>query len=92
MSDHIDLIRIIARDGGRLDSVDQAALAEAANAFEWTQRELLATQAQLIEANAHRIAMNEALLVRKRADTNSKPMSMSSGWVTVPLTGPGWSK
>lgn len=83
MTDHIDVLRIIARDGGRLDSAVRAEIAEAANEFERTQRMLLETQAQLIEANAHRIAMNEALLVRKRSEANAKPLSMSTGWVKV---------
>lgn len=83
MTDHIDVLRIIARDGGRLDSAVRAEIAAAASEFEHTQRLLLETQAQLIEANAHRIAMNEALLVRKRAEANAKPMSMSSGWVKL---------
>lgn len=83
MTDHIDVLRIIARDGGRLDSAVRAEIAEAANEFERTQRMLLETQAHLIEANAHRIAMNEALLVRRRAEANAKPLSMSTGWVKV---------
>lgn len=83
MTDHIDVLRIIARDGGHLNSAVRAELAEIANEFERTQRALIETQAQLIEANAHRIAMNEALLVRKRAEVNAKPMSMSSGWMRL---------
>lgn len=66
MTDHIDLLRIIARDGGRLDSAARAEIAEAANEFQHTQQMLLAVQAQLIEANAHRIALNEVLLMEKR--------------------------
>lgn len=83
MTDSIDILRIIALDGGRLDSADRAAIAEAANEFEMMQRMLLATHADLIEANAQRIALAERLAERERP----KPLSMSTGWVRVPLDG-----
>lgn len=84
MTDHPDILRIIAQDGGRLDSADRARIAEAAEEFERTHRMLVQTQAALIEANAHRIALNEALLAHK---ARAKPMSMSTGWVTMPING-----
>jgi SAM-dependent MidA family methyltransferase len=83
MTDSLDILRIIARDGGRLDSADRAAIAEAANEFEQMQRQLLATHAALIEANAQRIALAERLAECERP----KPLSMSTGWVRIPLDG-----
>ena len=75
-SDLFDELRIIAKDGGRLSTDDRAKIAQAADDYEAMARALIATQAALIEANNHRIAMQESMLEARRKQTREKPTSM----------------
>lgn len=80
--DLFDELRIIAADGGRLDSAARARIAEAADTFEQMQFALIATNQALIEANAQRLAATERLM-----EMQPKPLfEMSSGWIAVTVT------
>lgn len=82
MTDLSEHLRIIARDGGRLDQADRARIAEAAEQFEQMQSALIATNQALIECNAHRLAATERLL-----ELQPRPLfEMSSGWIPVKVT------
>lgn len=90
MTDLPDELRIIARDGGRLDMADRARISEAADEVEATQRELVRTNLAPIESNAQRIALNEKLLetLRRRDSQKVQPFTMSSGWLTLTVNPP----
>lgn len=94
MTDLVDELRIIARDGGRLSTDDRAKIAEAAEEFERTQRDLFSARAQLIEANARRIALTEQIIEDRRAAAAKKQeaqtVTMSFGPFAAPLNWAGW--
>jgi hypothetical protein len=62
MNDTFDELRIIAKDGGRLDPTDRAVIARGADELETVYRLLISTQAALIEAQQRQIATNERLI------------------------------
>ena len=80
-----DELRIIAKDGGRLSLVDRQIIAGAADTIDHLARLLVETQAELIEAQAKRIAMHERLADQNRqpACILSQPLSMSTGMVRI---------
>lgn len=78
-------LRILARDGGRLDSDDRRLLALAAEQHESLARQLIAVQAALIESQQQRIALNEQLLELRKpkglaAALAGQPLSMGTGY------------
>lgn len=77
MIDLSETLRIIATET-RLSREDRATIVQAADYFEETQRALVQAQAELIEANARRIAATERLIELK-----PPAWSMSSGWLPV---------
>lgn len=88
MSDAFEQLRIIAADGGRLSDADRKLIGHAADAIEHMARDLVSTQAKLIEEQAKRIALNDRLLDMKRAEATAEEkkrrsmpfMSMGTGW------------
>lgn len=62
-----DDLRIIATSGERLDRPTRAIIANAADELEATQKLLLATQVKLIEVQGRLIAVNDQMLVLRRA-------------------------
>lgn len=66
MSDTFEQLRIIASDGGRLDTADRVLIAHAADELENVCRLLLVMQAELIESQQRRLALNERLIELQR--------------------------
>ena len=79
MSDILEELRIIGRDGGRLTPNDKSIIAQAADELETVQKQLIITQSQLIESQAMRIALNYRLLETDK----QKPMNMAYGPFTL---------
>lgn len=65
-SDTFDELRIIAKDARGLASDDRAVIVRAADELEHAWRTLVATQAQLIEQQHRRIAVNEQLITARQ--------------------------
>lgn len=63
-----DELRIIAGEPRVLDKSDRAALLAAADELEHAHKLLLAVNAQLIEANGHRIALTEQLDIARSTE------------------------
>jgi hypothetical protein len=68
MIDATDELRIIAGEP-MISAVDRKRLAEIADEFEAVYKKLIATQADLIESQRHRIALNERLIEARKAPT-----------------------
>lgn len=88
MSDDIfNDLRIIARDGGRLDMADRAKIAEAADQLETALDANVRLYQAMLEANAQKVAIAEQLteVRRKLPGAPEQSWSMSSGW--LPFTG-----
>lgn len=76
MSDTFDELRFVTE---RLKPTECAIVDQAIDEFELLQRDYLLLQAQLIESNQMRIALNDQLIaMRKQAK-----WSYSSGWMQV---------
>ena len=86
----VDELRIIAKDGGRLDAPKRELIASAADELETAYKALIQLHAQLIETQRRLIAVNEQLIeARKVALPKPKSlpfMSLSSGWIPVITT------
>ncbi|HLH92079.1 MAG TPA: hypothetical protein VKX28_26905 [Xanthobacteraceae bacterium] len=66
MTDIVDELAIIAKDGGRLSPRDCALIARAAAELEHTSALLIKTQAAMLEAQAKQLATAERLLEQRR--------------------------
>lgn len=90
MSDASDELRIIARDGGSLTLADRAAIANAASEMEQMLHAVGQAYRELIEVNAHRLALSEQLRdVRRKlppVPAEELPWKMESGWLAC-----GWT-
>lgn len=71
MTDTLDVLRILAKDGGRLTSTDREMLTRAADELEYATKELIAMQAHVIEIQQQRIALGETV-ARMRAEAERK--------------------
>jgi hypothetical protein len=84
-----DYLRIIARDGGRLDIADRAAIALAADELEQAWRATIEVQRALIAANEHRIALNDQLRETRAklpaVPVDELPWQMQSGWYRLEM-------
>jgi hypothetical protein len=83
MTDLTDDLRIIATETGRLSIADRAMIARAANDLEMAIHHAISLNAQLIEANGHRIALSDQLIAERRKAAPAQdalPWSMSTGW------------
>lgn len=97
-TDTFDHLRIIAKDARGLDAFDRDAIKGAADEMEYLYRLLSETQAQLIESQAHRIALNEQLLATRHREAElmtklkmhapTLRMTMSTGWLKITETKP----
>ena len=89
-SNSFDDLRIIAKDGGRLDAPKRELIASAADELETAYKALIQLHAQLNETQRSLIAVNEQLIeARKVALPKPKSlpfMSLSSGWIPVITT------
>jgi hypothetical protein len=87
MTDLADELRIIATETGRLSVSDRATIAQAANDLEYMIRHSNMLNSQLLEANAHRVALTDQLAAerRKAAAPAQLPWSMGTGWVRADL-------
>ena len=87
MTDLSDDLRIIATETGRLSVSDRATIAQAANDLEFMIHHANLLNAQLLEANAHRVALQDQLTAERRKGTAAAPAglswSMTTGWVRV---------
>lgn len=85
MTDTADELRIIARDGGRLDIADRAKIAHAADELENILNFSMKVQAELVDANNHRIALKDKLREDKFREFNHVPdkWKWSTGWMKV---------
>lgn len=85
MTDSIDLLRIIARDGGRIDQTDRVKIALAAEELELALHANETLSASLLEANAHRLALTEQVqhLRKVKGLPDLQPWSISSGWIRL---------
>lgn len=85
MSDIYDELRIIARDGGRLDLSDRAKIARAADELEMALRANVELYHAMLEANAHKVALYEQLTeTRRKLPPPAEPAwSWSSGWIRL---------
>lgn len=68
MTDVFDELRIIATERGPLAPTDRALIKQAADDFELLAKQLIRTQAELIESQAQRIALNERLIEARRRE------------------------
>jgi hypothetical protein len=85
MIETADELRIIATETGRLSATDRATIARAANDLETAINRAISLDRQLLEANAHRVALNDQLIAERRKATavdgaSSLPWSMGTGW------------
>lgn len=84
MEDLPNELRIIATETGRLSPADRATIARGANYLEVKINHANMLNAQLLEANAHRVALTDQLTAERRKHAGapaSLPWSMSTGWV-----------
>lgn len=83
-----DVLRIIAQDEGKLTEVDRAAVRNAADELEASERAHLATLAELIETRGRLIAVNDRLIELLAAHKSpvSPVMGYSTGWQEVLVT------
>lgn len=87
MSDIFDELRIIARDGGRLDIADRAKIAEAADQLEQALFANVQLYQAMLDANAQKAAVAERLVEvsRKLPQPQEPAWSYGSGW--IPMVG-----
>ena len=87
MTDLPDELRIIATESGRLSTADRAAIARAANDLEAAVNRAIMLNRELLEANAHRVALQDQLTGERRKAAAMAPAgpswSMTTGWVRV---------
>lgn len=78
MTDIVEELRVMAKDGGHLTLQDRQVIARAAEIVE----EMTKTQAALIESQAMRIALNDRLLglVNERNAKALAPISARCEW------------
>lgn len=77
-SNAYDDLRIIASDVKKLSDLDRDIIRHAADELETAQRTLVHVYRQLMECNAHRIALNEQLI-----DARKVPMVFPSIAATI---------
>ena len=87
MTDLADELRIIATETGRLSVSDRATIARAADDLEAAINRAIMLDRELLEANAHRVALQDQLTAERRkaviAGSAAPSWSMTTGWVRV---------
>lgn len=78
MSDTFEELRIIAKDARGMDKIDRDVLRRAADELEDTWRKLAATQADLIESQAKRIALTEQIISFNMKELGLVPNTQAS--------------
>ncbi len=83
-----DDLRVIAKDGGRIDAFVRDRLNAAADELEQAQLLLISTQRALMESQAARIALNDRLiaLIGSHNRQALAPLKAECGW-----TWTGWA-
>jgi hypothetical protein len=87
MTELSEELRIIATETGRLSAVDRATIARAANDLEAAINRSISLDRQLLEANAHKVALTDQLADERRKAAGAVPAplpwSMRTGWIRV---------
>lgn len=84
MIDVADELRIIATEIGRLSAADRATIARGANDLEAALNRAIVLDTQLLEANAHRVALTDQLNAERRKSAGTAVAllwTMTTGWV-----------